>query len=305
MPSPVVVRDLRKRYGRIEAARGVSFVVDRGEIFGLLGPNGAGKTTTVECVIGLREPDEGEIEICGIDARRHPRDVKERIGAALQTTALQDKITPREALGLFGSFYSRRTPPDALIERFALADKADAPFDTLSGGQRQRLALALAFVNNPDVVLLDEPTSGLDAQSKRELHGEIAAMKRDGHTVLLTTHDIDEAERLCDRVAIIADGRIIATGAPRELIERSRAVQSIFLSTRRPIDRAALGGIAGVEDLAVDGTVVRCRTADAGRTIAGLVTLVDAQGAELVELHVQKATLEDVFIELTGRRMQA
>ena len=218
MPAKVVVRDLRKRYGEIEAARGVSFEIQDGEIFGLLGPNGSGKTTTVECVIGLREPDDGEIEVCGIDARRRPQDVKQKIGAALQTTALQDKITPREALTLFGAFYRNREDPQQMLDRFALTPKADAPFDTLSGGQRQRLALALAFVNKPELVFLDEPTTGLDPQSRRELHVEVAKMKQDGHTVLLTTHYIDEAEELCDRIAIIDQGRIIATGAPHELV---------------------------------------------------------------------------------------
>ncbi len=178
MPSKVIVRNLQKRYDGIEAVRGVTFDVEEGEIFGLIGPNGAGKTTTVECVIGLREPDAGDIEIAGIDRRRHPRDVKQKIGAALQTTSLQDKISPREALALFGSFYRHAATPAELIERFALEEKADAAFDTLSGGQRQRLALALAFVNRPDVVFLDEPTSGLDPQSRRELHDEIAGMKQ-------------------------------------------------------------------------------------------------------------------------------
>src|SRR5690606_23170290 len=157
-----------------------------GEILGLLGPNGAGKTTTVECVLGLRHPDAGEITVCGIDARRDPRAVKERIGAALQTTALQDRITPREALALFGSFYRDRAQPEALLERFSLTDKADAAFDTLSGGQRQRLALALAFVNKPELVFLDEPTTGLDARARRDLHGDIRRMREDGHTLLLT-----------------------------------------------------------------------------------------------------------------------
>jgi ABC-2 type transport system ATP-binding protein len=189
MPAKVIVRDLKKHYDGVEAARGVSFDIEDGEIFGLIGPNGAGKTTTLECVIGLREPDSGRIEICGIDARQHPFDVKEKIGAALQTTSLQDKITPREALALFASFYRQRTVAAELLERFGLTAKADAPFDTLSGGQRQRLALALAFVNRPELVFLDEPTSALDAQSRRDLHREILRMKADGHTVLLTTHD--------------------------------------------------------------------------------------------------------------------
>ena len=299
MAPKVVVRDLYKQYGAIEAARGVSFEVEDGEIFGLLGPNGAGKTTTLECVIGLREPDGGTIEVAGIDARQRPREVKQRIGAALQTTALQDAITPREALALFGSFYRRRAAPQQLLDRFALADKADAPFETLSGGQRQRLALALAFVNEPDLVFLDEPTAGLDPQSRRDLHGEIAAMKRDGHTVLLTTHYIDEAEQLCDRVAIMDRGRIAGIGAPRELTARSSATQTVSLVTPTPIDRDLLAAIPGIQDLVCDGASARFRTAAVNRTIARLTALLEAQGIEPLELHVQKATLEDVFLDLT------
>src|SRR5215213_4599475 len=210
MAAHVNVRDLRKSYDGVEAVRGVSFTVEPGEIFGLLGPNGAGKTTTVECLIGLREPDGGELEVCGLDARKHPREVKQKIGVALQSTALQDKITPREALRMFGSFYRDRVSPEALLRRFDLQEKADARFETLSGGQRQRLALALAFVNRPQLVFLDEPTTGLDPQSRRELHAAIAQMKRDGYTVVFTTHYLDEAEELCDRVAIIDRGRIVA-----------------------------------------------------------------------------------------------
>ena len=240
MPAKVIVRDLKKHYDGVEAARGVSFDIEDGEIFGLIGPNGAGKTTTLECVIGLREPDSGRIEICGIDARQHPFDVKEKIGAALQTTSLQDKITPREALALFASFYRQRTAAAELLERFGLTAKADAPFDTLSGGQRQRLALALAFVNRPELVFLDEPTSALDAQSRRDLHREILRMKADGHTVLLTTHYIDEAEALCDRVAVIDKGTIVATGGTRELMGQSSALPSVTVTATRPLDRAAL-----------------------------------------------------------------
>ena len=280
----------------------MSFEILDGEIFGLIGPNGAGKTTTVECVIGLREPDEGAIEVCGIDARRRPRDVKEKIGAALQTTALQDKITPREALALFGAFYRQKAPsPAALLERFSLLDKADAPFETLSGGQRQRLALALAFVNNPELVFLDEPTAGLDPHSRRELHGEIAKMKHEGHTVLLTTHYLNEAEALCDRIAIINRGRIIATGTPRELIARSRAATSVRLTTVQKFDREWLEKIPGVEGLSIDDTSASFRLdRRVHATVAGVMKQLDARGIEIAELHVSKATLEDVFLELTG-----
>ena len=296
----VIVRDLKKRYDGVEAARGVSFDIEDGEIFGLIGPNGAGKTTTLECVIGLREPDAGSIEICGIDARRRPRDVKQKIGAALQTTALQDQITPREALILFGSFYAQRLPASELLDRFGLAEKADAPFGTLSGGQRQRLALALAFVNRPELVFLDEPTSALDAQSRRDLHREILRMKEDGHTVLLTTHYIDEAEALCDRVAVISKGVVVASGGTRELMAGSAASPAVFVGTNRPIDPSLLSPLAGIEGLSCEGTTARFRTTDVNRTVAALVNILDANGLEMTELHVQKASLEDVFLELTS-----
>lgn len=300
----LAVRDLRKRYGTVEAVRGVTFEVRAGEILGLLGPNGAGKTTTVECVIGLREADSGTIEICGLDARRRPREVKQKIGAALQTTALQDRITPREALELFGSFYERRANPTDLIERFALAEKADAAFETLSGGQRQRLALALAFVNKPEIVFLDEPTAGLDPQSRRDLHGQIARTREDGHTILLTTHDLDEAQQLCDRVAIIDHGRIVAAGTPRELMAQSRASQSVSLVTARPLDRHRLLSLPGVGDVRQEGERVRFTTTDPNRALGDLLMFLNTERIEIAELHVERATLEDVFLELTGTELR-
>lgn len=306
MPTPqVIVRDLTKRYGRVEAVRGVTFNINSGEIFGLLGPNGAGKTSTLECLIGLREPDGGAVEICGVDARRSPQEAKQKIGVALQTTALQDQITPREALRLFGSFYRERLEAEPLLERFALTAKADARFDTLSGGQRQRLALALAFVNRPQLVLLDEPTTGLDPQSRRELHAEIVRMKQEGYTVLLTTHYLDEAEQLCDRVAIIHGGRIVATGAPRELIAQASGKQSVTLVTRQPLDEKRLGRLAGVEELRCEGTSATFRTTDATRTLAALTQLLVETGGEIVDLKVQKASLEDVFLGLTRSGQEA
>ena len=302
MPAKVNVRDLRKRYNGVEAVRGVSFAIEPGEIFGLLGPNGAGKTTTVECIVGLREPDAGELEVCGLDARRDPRGVKQKIGVALQSTSLQDKITPREALRLFGSFYRERATPDELLGRFALREKADAHLDTLSGGQRQRLALALAFVNRPELVFLDEPTTGLDPQSRRELHAAIAQMKRDGYTVLFTTHYLDEAETLCDRVAIIDEGRIVATGAPRELIAQTSGTQSVRLTTSRPLPRERLAALPGVSDLPADAgreASVHFQTTNATATLAALTRLLEASRVELLDLQVRKASLEDVFLRLT------
>jgi ABC-2 type transport system ATP-binding protein len=302
MAPHVVVRDLRKSYDRVEAVRGVSFTVEPGEIFGLLGPNGAGKTTTVECLIGLREPDGGELEVCGLDARKHPREVKQKIGVALQSTSLQDKITPREALSLFGSFYRDRLEPATLLERFALSEKADARFETLSGGQRQRLALALAFVNQPQLVFLDEPTTGLDPQSRRELHAAITRMKHDGYTVVFTTHYLDEAEQLCDRVAIIDRGRIVASGAPRELIAQTKGVQTIALVTSRPVDAAKISRLPGVESMEgvrVEGTEARFPTRNATATLAALMQLLEETRVELRDLQVRKASLEDVFLQLT------
>ena len=300
----LAVHDLRKRYGPVEAVRGVSFEVREGEILGLLGPNGAGKTTTVECVIGLREPDAGSIDICGLDARRRPREVKQKIGAALQTTALQDKITPREALRLFGSFYDRRADPDELIDRFALVEKANSPFETLSGGQRQRLALALAFVNKPEIVFLDEPTAGLDPQSRRELHAQIVRTRSEGHAILLTTHDLEEAQQLCDRVAIIDHGRIVAAGSPRELMAQSQSSQSVSLVTSRPLERDHFLSLPEIGEVNAEGERVRFTTSDVNRTLRELLTLAEAEGVDIVELHVEKATLEDVFLELTGTELR-
>jgi len=298
--SAVTVRGLRKSYGHVDAVRDVSLNLHEGEIFGLLGPNGAGKTTLLECIVGLRLPDDGEITVAGMDATRRAREVQQRIGVMLQSTALQDKITPREALQLFSAFYRHAADPAQLLERFSLTDKADATFDTLSGGQRQRLALAIAFVNRPEILFLDEPTAGLDPQSRRELRDEIARLKKDGRTVLLTTHDVDEAERLCERVAIMDGGEIIATGEPRALAAESSAMQSVSLSTKPEIDAHRLAGIPGMVDVVSNGNGVTFRTRDARRTVRELTAVLEAGGIELLELHVHRDTLEDVFLRLTG-----
>jgi ABC-2 type transport system ATP-binding protein len=226
--------------------------------------------------------------------------MQQRVGVMLQSTALQDKITPREALQLFATFYRDAADPTQLLERFSLTEKADATFDTLSGGQRQRLALAVAFVNRPRILFLDEPTAGLDPQSRRELRDEIARLKTDGRTVLLTTHDVDEAERLCDRVAIMDGGEIIATGQPRALTTESASMQSVSLSTKPGIEAEQLTSIAGVVDVACAGNRTSFRTADARRTIRELTAVLEQSGVDLLELHVHPATLEEVFLRLTG-----
>ena len=222
MTATIVVQGLTRRYGAVTAVDGISFDVGAGEIFGLLGPNGAGKTTTLECILGLNRPDAGRIAICDGDVLADPRAAQAKVGAVLQATGLQDKITPREALDLFRSFYPKPVTTDVLIDRFGLREKQDAAYDTLSGGQKQRLALALAFVGDPQVFVLDEPTAGLDPQMRREVQDHIGAMKAAGRAVLLATHDMDEAERLCDRLAVIAGGHIVATGTPRDLIAGSQ-----------------------------------------------------------------------------------
>ena len=299
METKVRVTGLWKRYGANEALRGVDFTLQAGEIFGLLGPNGAGKTTTLECVLGLREPDAGNVEICGLEARRFPREVKRKLGVALQSTALQDQITPREALDLFGAFYSEPEPTLRLLERFDLVAKADAAFETLSGGQRQRLALALAFVHRPEVVILDEPSTGLDPQARHELHAEIRRMKRDGYTVLLSTHQLDEAAALCDRVAIIDQGRIVATGTPHELVSTAAGGQTVRFTASQLIDLAALTRLPGLRALRCEGLSGYFETDEAAPVVTALLALLAAQGATLWELEVKRSSLEDIFLKLT------
>jgi len=301
----VQVRNLRKCYGSVTAVEDVSFDIGAGEIFGLLGPNGAGKTSTLECIIGLRVPDGGSIQVCGMDALREPLNVKQRIGAQLQATALQDKITPREALHLFASFYRQSASIDQLIQRFSLQEKADARFETLSGGQKQRLGLALAFVNEPKVVFLDEPTSGLDPQSRRELHQLIERMRGEGRSILLTTHYIEEAQALCDRLAIMDHGRIIATGTPAELIAAAKAPNRVSFRAAREADESSLRSLPGVTQVKHEpGAAYRLRTAAPTRTIVELVRLLESQNNELSDLQMEKPSLEDVFIELTGTSLR-
>src|SRR5262245_22411049 len=201
------VENLTKRYGDVEAVRGISFQVAEGEVFGLLGPNGAGKTSTIEILEGLRDPDGGALSVCGYDPRTHATELKHEIGAALQSTSLPDKIRVIEAIRLFASFYRRRRSPDELLRRFGLEEKRNAFYNQLSGGQKQRLALAMALVNDPKVLFLDEPTAGLDPQVRREIYDIIEELKRERKTIVLTTHYIEEAERLCDRVAIVDYGK--------------------------------------------------------------------------------------------------
>jgi len=299
------IRELALSYGPVQAVRGLSFEVRKGEIFGLLGPNGAGKTTTIECVIGLRVPDGGAITLVGEDALRHPRRVKQRIGVTLQATALPDKVTPREALRLFASFYRNPAPVEELISRFSLGEKAGSRFETLSGGQKQRLAIALAMINDPDVLFLDEPTAGLDPQSRRELHEVIRQTRAAGKTVVLTTHYIEEAEQLCDRLAVVDHGQVIATGTPAELVAAAKSPPHVRFTTTRAPEVARLRGLKDVSSATVEGASATLHTAHPGHTIIDLVTWLQGEaGNELVDLQIRKPSLEDVFIELTGRSLR-
>src|ERR1700686_2669875 len=220
--SPAIsVQGLRKSYGDVEAVKGIDFEIRSGEVFGLLGPNGAGKTTTVEILEGLRPRTGGQVAVLGFDPDKQRQRLKDRIGVCLQATNLPDKIRVHESMEVFASFYTRNVNLDQLLKRLQLEEKRNAFYGTLSGGQKQRLALALALVNDPQVLFLDEPTAGLDPQVRREIYDIIEELKKDKKTILITTHYIEEAERLCDRVAIVDHGRVIALGSPRELKQRS------------------------------------------------------------------------------------
>ena len=231
----ISVAGLCKRYGGTAAVSDVSFEVGTGQIFGLLGANGAGKTTTLECILGLRQPDGGSIQIHGFDLRSDAAQARRVVGGQLQAATLQDRMTPRQALDLFGSFYAQAFGSEELLGRFDLEAKADAPFATLSGGQRQRLFLALAIVNRPTVLILDEPTSGLDPQARRTLRTLIGDMRSEGRTILLSTHDLQEAEQLCDQVGIMDGGRLVTVAPPAELIGRSQSPSRLSLRTVPPV----------------------------------------------------------------------
>lgn len=300
------VSGLRKHYGDFEAVRGIDFEVADGEVFGLLGPNGAGKTTTVEILEGLRPRTAGDISVLGYDPATETDRVKDRIGVSLQATNLPDKMKTREAVELFAAFYSRQTDLDALLKRLQLWDKREAFYTTLSGGQKQRLALALAMVNEPKVLFLDEPTTGLDPQVRLEIHGLIEEMKQRRTTILLTTHYIEEAERLCDRVAIVDQGRIIAMGTPRELQERTLGSSRVEIVCEHPLPEGAPPGWPAEERLAFseDRRKLSAMAPKPARAVVELVRWVEACGAGLEDIHIVRPTLEDVFIQLTGKTLR-
>jgi len=295
----LLVHDLNKRYGLVEALRGVSFAVAAGEVFGLLGVNGAGKTTALECLSGLRAPDRGRIEVGGLDPRRDPRGARAKLGVVLPVLSLPEQVTPREALRLFGTWRGDGRAPEALLDRFGLGAEADVRVQALSQGQRQRLNLALAFLGEPEALLLDEPSTALDPQARRDLQGEILRLKAEGRALVLATHLLDEAEQLCDRVAILDRGRIVAEGTPRELAARTDRRQRVRIEADRPLPRDLLAGRAEVHAVEVRGNVVRFGTAAPARVLAALLPELAAQGLEVRALEVRPPTLEESFLRLT------
>jgi ABC-2 type transport system ATP-binding protein len=300
----VAVKDLRKNYGDVEALRGVSFEISEGEVFGLLGPNGAGKTSTIEILEGMRRADSGTATVSGFDPRTGGAKFKRTVGAVLQSTSLPDKLRVEEALALFAQLYGTRPDTGGLLHRFGLEEKRHAFYGKLSGGQKQRLAIALALVHEPSVVFLDEPTAGLDPQVRREIYDIIEELRRGKKTVLLTTHYIEEAERLCDRVAIIDHGILIALGTPRELKQRSAGTTRIEVALSKPMNDGELRALEGVTDCrSLDGRIVLHSTRPP-QTIVALVKHLENSSNELQSLEIAAPTLEDVFIELTGRRLR-
>ncbi|MDQ6765957.1 MAG: ABC transporter ATP-binding protein [Verrucomicrobiota bacterium] len=302
----IYVRGLTKSYGAFEAVKGIDFEVHPGEVFGLLGPNGAGKTSTVEILEGLRPRSSGDVKVLGFDPDRQKQQLKDRIGVCLQATNLPDKITVREALNLFAAFYTQTGDGQALLKRLQLWEKKDAAYATLSGGQKQRLAIALALINEPQMLFLDEPTTGLDPQARLEIRQLLEELRAEKRTILMTTHYIEEAERLCDRVAIVDAGKIIAIGSPRELQEKSANQSAIEMTLTEPWRGGALPAWPETlsSDLADDGRHIKVTSTRAARTLVEMVKWADAQGIELDDVRLTRPTLEDVFIELTGNKLR-
>lgn len=300
------VRDLHKSYGDFEAVRGIDLEVARGEVFGLLGPNGAGKTTTIEILEGLRPRTGGEVSVLGFDPESQSTEIKRRIGVCLQATNLPDKMRVHEALDLFDAFYDRHTDKNQILKRLQLWEKRTSFYKSLSGGQKQRVALALALLNDPALLFLDEPTTGLDPQVRLEIHGFIQELKENRRTILITTHYIEEAERLCDRVAIIDSGKIIELGSPREIQQRILGQTLVEITTDQAIPVDELPEKLRDEKHATrnDGCTLSLQTDSPAPAIVELVKWIDQHGLKLQDIHLKRPTLEDVFIELTGKRLR-
>ena len=300
----IICRQLVKVYGTLRAVDGLDLQVHAGECFGLLGPNGAGKTSTVEILEGLLPATSGEVEILGRTWQSDSDWLRQRLGISLQETNLSDKLTVEETLRLFRSFYSAGPAVADLLELVSLTDKRKTWYSKLSGGQKQRLAVACALAGNPDVLFLDEPTSGLDPQSRRQVWGIIETFKAEGRTVLLTTHYMDEAQRLCDRVAIIDKGKVIALGTPRELIQSLGGTDVVEFTCDGAVDEAGIGTVSGVHAVMKRGDGLALTVEQLHKTLPRLLQYVQQNGRTLTGLSTHHATLEDVFVNLTGRQLR-
>ena len=300
----VSCRGLKKYYADVKAVDGLDLRIENGECFGLLGPNGAGKTTTIEILEGLTVPDSGEVEILGLTWRKNERELRERIGISLQETQLSEKLTVHETIHLFRSFYKAGPNPDTLLRDLSLDEKSNSRVGKLSGGQKQRLAAACALVGDPDILFLDEPTTGLDPQSRLELWDVVTRFRSKGGTVLLTTHYMEEAERLCDRVAIVDHGHLIALGTPKELIAKLEAPNIIEFSSEPPLPPETLLNLPGCHGCSPKGNTWLLRVDSLAEAVPQLLATVEKAGAKLVSLSTHAATLEDLFVSLTGRELR-
>jgi ABC-2 type transport system ATP-binding protein len=305
-PTPLLLRQLRKSYGNVAAVDGLDLEVHPGECFGLLGPNGAGKTTTIEICEGLTEPDAGEVVILGRRWGTDDGELRQLLGISLQETQFAEKLTVAETVRLFRSFYPRGPEAEEVIDLVQLGEKAGARVGQLSGGQRQRLALACALVGDPELLFLDEPTTGLDPQSRRQLWELIERFRAGGRSILLTTHYMEEAERLCDRVAIVDHGRMIAEGTPRELIASLGAehVLEFAVAGGEGLDTGAIAGMVGGSEPGRQDGVWRLQVSELHEAMPALLGELRRQGVQLSELRTHSATLEDVFVTLTGRQLR-
>lgn len=300
----IEARGLHKRFKDVHAVRGLDLQVRRGEVFGLLGPNGAGKTTSMEMLEGLTRPDSGEIRVLGLDYKTQERAIRERIGVQFQSTQLDDKIKVGEALALFANYYAKPRPVAELLALLQLQDKAGAYQSKLSGGQRQRLALGLALVGNPELVFLDEPTTGLDPQARQGLWDIVRRLKAEGRTVLITTHYMDEAEVLCDRVGIMDQGQILQLGTPRELIAGlgQPTIAEIEFEGPPPAADEFARQLGRPVEVQAEHWAVRLE--DPKRELQQLLACVETLALPLRQLHVRRASLEDVFLQRTGRSLR-
>jgi ABC-2 type transport system ATP-binding protein len=304
--NPIEVEGLKKSYGSFAAVKGIDFEVRAGEVFGLLGPNGAGKTTTVEILEGLRTRSGGRVSVLGYDPEVQTTQLKDRLGVCLQATNLQEKMKVREAIEVFSSLYTRTVDTAQLLRRLQLWEKRESFYMHLSGGQKQRLALALALLNDPQALFLDEPSAGLDPQARLEIHELVQDLRREQRTILLTTHYIEEAEKLCDRVAIIDEGRIIAIGTPRQIQEKTLSDSTIEIECAQPVAAGDLPQWADAVKTAVDErrTILTVTSRRPARTIVEMMKWLDEQGLELADIRIKRPSLEEAFLELTGKSLR-